>query len=89
LFGVTIQIERKVASFFLRRGGRGAFTKAMVSVWMVAFGVKVAALHILDLVFGERLLFVGPYSGTFAFLVVVVAMLLAERLVRRIFLSLG
>ena len=89
LFGVTLRIERGVAGFFLRRGGATAMTKALISIWIVAFGVKVAALHIIDILFGEQLLFVGPYAGTLAFLVVVFTMLLVERFVRRVFVALG
>lgn len=89
LFGVTLRIERKFASYFLARPGPGAIMKAVLSMWVAAFGVKVAALNLIDVLFGEQLLFVGPYSGTLTFLVVVFTMLFVERMVRRIFVSLG
>lgn len=53
------------------------------------FYSKFAILGIVDLVFGDEVLFLGPFHVVITFIVVIAVMLLSEGLVRRFTRSLG
>ena len=89
LLKVTLVLEHRVAQFFNARSG--AFAKVMryFSAWLILFGSKFVMLWAINLAFGDDVLFTGALHGVVAFIVVVVAMLLAEELTVRFYRWLG
>ena len=67
------------------RGSLWAVAMRWFSTWFVLFSSKFIILGILDLVFGDEVLF----GGIIPFFVVVFAILIAENLIARISLKLS
>ena len=84
LLRITIRIEHRVSNFFDRL--EGGFYKVLkyLSLWLVLFGSKFVILGAVDWAFGEEVLFLGPYHGIVAFIVVIVVMLVAENITIKI-----
>jgi len=86
---ITIRIEHRISAFFNKLSGGFYKVLKILSIWAVLFSSKFAILEILDLVFGEKVLFLGPVHGVITFIVVIMVMLLSEGLVRRFTRYLG
>ena len=85
LLKLTIAAEQRVAAYFnARRGGLARFMRYF-GAWLVLFGSKFIMLEALDLAFGRRVEFGGPFGGLLALIVVVVTMLAAEAAVVRLY----
>jgi hypothetical protein len=76
---LTFKIEHGVGSHFLKKGRKGL---RIFSAWALLFGSKFAILWILEVFFGDEILFLGAYHGILTFILVIVTMLAAEALVR-------
>lgn len=76
---LTFKIEHGVGSHFTKKGRKGM---RIFSAWALLFGSKFAILWILEILFGDRILFHGAFHGVVAFIVVILVMVLAEALVR-------
>ena len=89
LLKLTIALEHRVAAFFNARPG--GFNKFMrfFTAWLILFGSKFVILEALALAFGDRLRFGGPFHGIVALIVVVVAMLVAEAVLVKLYRRLG
>lgn len=89
LLKLTIVLEHRVAAFFNARPG--GFNKFMrfFSAWLVLFGSKFVILEALVFTLGDRLHFGGPFHGIVALIVVVVAMLVLEAAIVRLYRSMG
>jgi hypothetical protein len=81
----TMAVEHRVAAFF--KAKKGGFAKFMrfFSAWLILFGSKFVILGVIDLAFGDSVLFAGAFHGLVMLIVVLVAMLLAEEIVARIY----
>ncbi len=76
-------IEHRVALFYKSRpGGRAKFMR-IFSAWAILFGSKLVMLEAIDIAFGHRVAFNGAFHGVVAFVVVVIAMVIAEEAVAR------
>ena len=53
--------------------------------WVVLFGSKFVILEVLVLAFGDRLRFGGPFHGVVVLIVVVVAMLVVEAVLVKLY----
>ena len=85
LLKLTIAFEQQVAAYFnARQGGLARFMRYF-GAWLVLFGSKFIMLEALDLAFGRRVDFGGPFGGLLALIVVVVTMLVAEAAVVRFY----
>jgi hypothetical protein len=62
---------------------------AAILLQALLFGSKLAILGAINVAFGDRVLFLGPVHGALAFVVVVLAMLIAEGMIQRIYLALA
>jgi hypothetical protein len=89
LLKLTIVVEHKVlAKFEGRTGGLWKFSK-FFTAWLILFGSKFVILEALDVAFGDSVRFEGAFHGIVWLIIVVVAMLLAEELVLRIYRKLA
>ena len=83
LLKITIRFEHWVGAFFAAKPGRYWKAVRLFSAWLILFGSKFLILGAVDLAFGDQVNFGGPLHGIVAFIIVVVAMLVAEITVLR------
>jgi len=85
LLRLTIALEHRLADFWnARQGGFSRFMR-FFSAWLVLFGSKFVILEALNLFFGNYIDFIGRFHGLFALIAIIIAMLLAEDLVLRLY----
>ena len=89
LLQATLALEHRVAAFFKSKSGNFAKFMRFFSAWLILFGSKFVMLGVLDLAFGDDMLFTGPLHGVVSFIAVIVAMLAAEEFMLRIYRRLG
>ena len=85
LLKLTLAVEHRIADRYSEVPGKMATAKRLFWTWVVLFGSKFVILAIIDFVFGDLV----DFGGVIPFIVVVVAVILAEVLVNKIFLALG
>ena len=85
LLKLTISLEHKLANFWNARPGGFSRFMRFFSAWLVLFGSKFVILEAIDVFFGDSIEFVGRFHGLLVLIVVIVAMLLAEEFVARIY----
>ncbi|MET0655920.1 MAG: hypothetical protein ABWY94_10170 [Pseudoxanthomonas sp.] len=89
LLKLTIAVEHRVALFFKGRpGGLMKFLRFFFA-WLVLFGSKFVILEAITLAFGDKVRFGGMYHGIVTLIVVIVAMLVAEEAIVRLYRRLG
>jgi hypothetical protein len=89
LLQITLKIEHRVAAYFKSKPGKFAKVMRVLSAWAVLFGSKFVILEVIDIAFGDEVLFKGPYHGIVAFIAVIVVMLVAELTIVRLNKRLG
>ncbi len=89
LLKITIRIEHRISAFFDALSGRFYKVLKIISLWAVLFGSKFFILWVIDIAFGNEVLFLGPVHGVITFIVVIVVMLAAESIVARLTRKLG
>ena len=89
LLQVTIAIEHRVAEFFKGTPGLKAKILRGLSTWAILFGSKLAILEAINISFGDSVLFGGPVHGVIAFIIVVIAIIIAEQFFMWIYRSLA
>ena len=85
LLKLTLWIEHKVANFFKSKEGGWAKFMRYFSAWAILFGSKFVILEVVDIAFGDKVHFGGPWHGVVSFITVIVVMLVAEEMVLRIY----
>ena len=85
LLNLTLALEHRVAAHFQARPGTSAKIMRALSAWLILFGSKFVILFAIDIIFGSRILFGGPYHGVVTFIVLVITMLIAEELILRFY----
>lgn len=85
LLKITFKIEHRVAAFFNNKSGKGSKVMKFISLWAILFFSKILILEAINVAFGDQVLFLGPYHGIVAFVVVIIAILLAEGLISKIY----
>lgn len=89
LLKLTIAVEHRVAAFFKRRpGGLMTFLRFFFA-WVVLFGSKFVILEALTLAFGDKVRFEGVFHGIVTLIIVIIAMLVAEEAIVRLYRKLG
>ena len=89
LLKLTIALEHKVMDWFkARAGGLMTFLKYFVA-WLILFGSKFVILEVLAQALGDKLRFDGRWNGIVTLIVVIIAMLVAEELIVRLYRKLG
>ncbi len=89
LLKITLVIEHRIADFFKSKTGLKAKVMRGLSTWAVLFISKLVILEAIVLVFGEEVSFTGPIHGLVSFIVVIIAILLAEYLISKVYKSLA
>lgn len=89
LLKLTIAIEHRVGAFFKGRPGAFMTFLRFFFAWVVLFGSKFVILEAITLFFGDDLRFYGRFNGIVTLIVVIVAMLIAEEAIVRIYRKLG
>ena len=85
LLKLTLLVEHQVASLFKGKPGAMAKFLRIFCAWLILFSSKFVILFAIDLVFGNNVLFGGPFHGVVVFITVVVAILASEELVVRFY----
>ncbi len=89
LLQLTIAIEHRVANYFKSKDGLQHKVARVLSTWAILFISKLMILGAINVSFGDSVLFTGHVHGLIAFIIVVVAMIIAEQIVTRIYRSSG
>ena len=82
LLKLTLRLEHYVAGHFKGMSGYSAKVMRVLATWTVLLVSKLIMLKLIDLLFGDRIVFHGP-RHILVFIAVVVVILLAEELVAR------
>lgn len=85
LLQLTLRLEHRVAAYFNARSGAIFKFLRYFTAWFILFGSKFVILYALHVAFGDAIEFSGAAHGVVAFIVVIVAMLVAEELVLRFY----
>jgi hypothetical protein len=89
LLKLTIMVEHQVAAFFNKRPGGFMRFLRFFFAWVVLFGSKFVILEAIAMAFGDNVRFDGRFHGIITLIVVIIAMLVAEELVVRLYRKLG
>jgi hypothetical protein len=89
LLKLTIVCEHKVAAYWNAKPGGFSTFMRYFTAWLILFGSKFVILEALVFAFGDRLKFSGPFHGIVALIVVVVAMLVVEVLLVKLYRRMG
>jgi hypothetical protein len=89
LLQVTIAIEHRVASYFKDKPGLRPRILRGLSTWAILFGSKLVILEAINFSFGASVLFSGPIHGLVTFIIVVIAIIIAEQTFSWIYRSLA
>jgi hypothetical protein len=85
LLRLTMAVEHRIAAYFNAKQGGFARFMRFFNAWGVLFGSKFVILETIDVAFGETVAFTGPIHGLVVLIVVLVAMVLAEEIIVRIY----
>ena len=88
LIVITIKIEHKIADFFKGKEGVINLILRIFVTWALLFGSKIIMMKIVDLILGNKIEYYGPYHGLGAFVLIIIGMIIAENLLKKVFLSL-
>jgi hypothetical protein len=89
LLKLTIALEHRLAAFFKARGGGLMTFLRFFVAWLVLFGSKFVILEAITFAFGDKVRFSGAFHGIVALIAVIVAMLVAEEAIVRLYRKLG
>jgi hypothetical protein len=89
LLKLTIVLEHRVAAYWNAKPGGFAKFMRYFTAWLILFGSKFVILEALAFAFGDRLRFGGAFHGIVALIVVVVAMLVAEVILVKLYRKMG
>ena len=78
LLKLTFALEHAVAEYFQKKEGTRPKVMRGVTTYIILLASKFVILEILNIVFGDQVLFTGPWHGVVAFIVLVIAILAAE-----------
>jgi hypothetical protein len=85
LLQATMAIEHHIANYFKEKPGVSAKILRGLSTWAVLFGSKLVILEAINITFGSSVLFGGAMNGLVSFVAVVVAIIVAEQVLYRIY----
>jgi hypothetical protein len=85
LLDVVVGLEHRVKGFFEQRGGTASRVSGLVAQFLILFTSKFIILEIVNLVFGDHVQ-LGHFVDV---LVLIIAMMAARAIFKRIYMSLG
>lgn len=89
LLQATIAVEHRVANFFKGKTGLKAKILRALATWFILFSSKLVILEAINISFGKDVVFSGPIHGLITFIVVVIAIIIAEQIFLWIYRSLA
>jgi len=89
LLQVTIAIEHRVANYFKGKSALKAKILRGLSTWFILFSSKLVILEAINMSFGKGVVFSGPIHGLVSFIIVVIAIIIAEQIFLWIYRSLA
>ena len=89
LLKLTMALEHRIASYFKSKPGKSAKIYRGLATYAIIVGSKFVMLEAVDLAFGERVRFGGPYHGLIPFVVLIIAIIVAEARLKKIYRRLG
>ena len=89
LLKMTIFLEHSIGEYFKSNASLKMKILRILSAWTILFVSKLIILWILQVIFSDAIVFTGSYHGLLAFIVLVIAILVAEYLVTRLYKSLA
>jgi hypothetical protein len=88
LLKTTISLEHRISKYMKSKESLDKKILHIFTTWFVLFASKFVMLWVLQLLFGDAIVFAGVYHGVITFIILVVVILLAEYLLMRFFESL-
>lgn len=88
LLKLSIGLEHKLANYFKSKPGKAPKVYRGITTYIILVGSKFIMLEAINLLFGEKVQFTGPWNGVVAFFAVVFAILIAEMIVSKIYFAL-
>ena len=89
LLQLTIALEHKVAEYFKKKDGLKHKIARGLSTWAILFISKLVILQAINFSFGDSVLFTGRVHGLVAFIIVIIAMVIAEQSVTKVYRALA
>jgi hypothetical protein len=89
LLQLTLVVEHWIASHFVSKEGTKYKVMRFFGSWAVVFLSKFVILEALDFAFGDKVAFLGPFHGLVALIVVIIAMVVAEKAIMKLYHALG
>ena len=78
---MTIYLEHSVGEYFKSNASLKMKILRILSAWTILFISKLIILEILQVIFGDAIVFTGLYHGLLAFIVLVITILTVEYLI--------
>ncbi|OUS18191.1 hypothetical protein A9Q88_01355 [Gammaproteobacteria bacterium 50_400_T64] len=89
LLQLTIALEHNVAEYFKKKDGLKHRIARGLSTWAILFISKLVILQAINFSFGDSVLFTGHVHGLIAFIIVIIAMVIAEQSVTKVYRTLA
>ena len=89
LLKLSIKAEHKIAEYFKSKPGTAPKIYRGVSTYVILVGSKFVMLEAINILFGDKVDFSGPWNGVVAFFAVVFTILISEVIVGKIYFKLG
>ena len=89
LLKLTIDFEHRIENHFEEKTGIKAKIQRLFLAWAIMFGSKFVIIEAVDIAFGDRVVFSGPFHGMAAFILLVIVMLIAEYAIVKLYHSLA
>jgi len=86
---ITISLEHKVSHYFKAQEGLKAKILRGLSVWAILFFSKLLILEAINFSFGQSITFTGAVHGLVPFIIIIITMIIAEQVMRKIYDALG
>ncbi|MEZ8352506.1 hypothetical protein AB6C45_14675 [Vibrio splendidus] len=88
LLKLSIGLEHKIAEHFKSKPGTAPKVYRAITTYIILVGSKFVMLEAINLLFGDKVSFTGPWGGVVAFFAVVFTILVAEVIVSKIYFAL-
>ena len=89
LLKFTIQVEHKIGNFFSGKTGSVNLIGRILVTWALLFGSKIIMMLVIDKVLGDGIQYFGPYHGLGVFILIIIAMIVTEIILKKIFFFLS
>ncbi|KIF51179.1 hypothetical protein [Vibrio owensii] len=89
LLKLSIKAEHKIAEYFKSKQGTAPKIYRGISTYVILVGSKFVMLEAINILFGDKVDFSGPWNGVVAFFAVVFTILISEVIVGKIYFKLG